>query len=47
MDFLPHEIRRVLIALIPVLIITGLAFVRRRRSKRDEEISAILQRRDD
>jgi hypothetical protein len=46
MDFPPHEIRRVLIALIPVFVITGLTFFRRWLSKRDEEISATLQRRD-
>jgi hypothetical protein len=43
----PHEIRRVLIALIPILIIAGLAILRRWISKGDEKISATLQRRDD
>jgi hypothetical protein len=42
MDFSLH---RALVSAIPILIITGLAVWRRWLSKRNDEISAILQRR--
>jgi hypothetical protein len=47
MDSTSHELRRGLLAVIPILIIAGLGIWRRWLSKRNDEISATLRRRDE
>jgi hypothetical protein len=46
MDFSSHEIRRGLVIGIPILIMLGLGLLRGWLNRRNIEISAILQRRD-
>ena len=47
MDFNSHELRRVLVIGIPLLIILGLALFHRWLRKQNTEISATLQRREE
>jgi hypothetical protein len=47
MDFSSHEFHRGLVIGIPILIMLGLGLLRGWLNRRNAEISAILQRRDE
>jgi hypothetical protein len=47
MDFSSHEFRYGLVVAIPILIMSGFGILRRWLNKRNNEISATLQRRDE
>jgi uncharacterized membrane protein len=47
MDFISHELGRGLMIGIPILIMLGLGLLQGWLTKRNAEISAVLQRRDE